>query len=39
MTSTSLFPDAARAEGIEFPDLCERLVELAIENWESRTRA
>jgi D-alanine-D-alanine ligase len=38
MTSTSLFPDAARAAGIEFPQLCERLVELAVENWESRTR-
>ena len=31
MTSTSLLPDAARAAGIEFPQLCERLVELALE--------
>lgn len=31
MTSTSLLPDAARAGGIEFPDLCDRLVELALE--------
>ncbi len=31
MTSTSLLPDAARAAGIEFPDLCDRLVELALE--------
>lgn len=31
MTSTSLFPDAARAAGIEFPELCRRLVELALE--------
>lgn len=31
MTSTSLLPDAARAAGIEFPDLCERLVDLAFE--------
>lgn len=31
MTPTSLLPDAARAAGIEFPDLCERLVELALE--------
>lgn len=31
MTETSLFPDAARAAGIEFPDLVERLVELALE--------
>ncbi len=31
MTETSLLPDAARAAGIEFPHLCERLVELAVE--------
>jgi D-alanine-D-alanine ligase len=31
MTSTSLLPDAARAAGIEFPALCKRLVELALE--------
>lgn len=31
MTTTSLLPDAARAAGIEFPDLCTRLVELALE--------
>lgn len=31
MTSTSLLPDAARAGGIEFPDLCDRLVALALE--------
>jgi D-alanine-D-alanine ligase len=31
MTSTSLLPDAARAVGIEFPQLCLRLVELALE--------
>jgi len=31
MTSTSLLPDAARAAGIEFPQLCMRLVELALE--------
>jgi D-alanine-D-alanine ligase len=30
MTSTSLVPDAARAAGIEFPDLCARLVEMAL---------
>ncbi len=32
MTTTSLLPDAARAAGIEFPDLCERLVLLALED-------
>ena len=31
MTSTSLLPDAARAAGISFPELCERLVMLALE--------
>lgn len=31
MTSTSLLPDAARAAGIEFPALCDRLVGLALE--------
>ncbi len=31
MTATSLLPDAARAAGIEFPQLCARLVELALE--------
>jgi len=31
MTTTSLLPDAARAAGIGFPDLCLRLVELALE--------
>ena len=32
MTSLSLFPDAARAAGMSFEDLCARLVELALEN-------
>lgn len=31
MTATSLFPDAARAAGIEFPDLIDQLVRLALE--------
>ncbi len=31
MTATSLFPDAARAAGIEFPDLADQIVRLAIE--------
>lgn len=30
MTRTSLLPDAARAAGIEFPELCDRLVKLAL---------
>jgi D-alanine-D-alanine ligase len=35
MTSTSLLPDAARAAGIEFPELCRMLVGYAL---EERTR-
>ena len=31
MTPTSLLPDAARAAGMDFPELCRRLVELALE--------
>lgn len=30
MTAVSLFPDAARAAGLSFPDLVERLVQLAL---------
>jgi D-alanine-D-alanine ligase len=32
MTSTSLLPEAAKAAGIDFPDLCDRLVVLALES-------
>ena len=32
MTGTSLVPDAARAIGIEFPQLCEKLIEMALED-------
>jgi D-alanine-D-alanine ligase len=38
MTSTSLLPDAARAAGIEFPDLCEKLVAYALDDWRGRKR-
>ena len=31
MTKTSLLPDAAKAAGISFPELCTRLIEFAIE--------
>lgn len=31
MTETSLLPDSARHAGIEFPQLCKRLVEMALE--------
>ncbi len=36
MTELSLLPDAARAGGVEFPDLCERLVQHAI--WRQAER-
>ena len=32
MTATSLLPDAARAAGMSFPELCTKLIELALEN-------
>ena len=31
MTGTSLLPDAARADGISFPELCTMLIEFALE--------
>ena len=31
MTATSLLPDAARAEGISFPQMCTQLIEYALE--------
>lgn len=31
MTGTSLLPDAARAAGISFPELCTMLIEFALE--------
>ena len=31
MTESSLLPDSARHAGIEFPQLCRRIVELAFE--------
>lgn len=38
LTSASLFPRAARAAGIGFPALCERLCTLALERHRSRRR-
>jgi D-alanine-D-alanine ligase len=35
MTTTSLLPDSARHAGIEFPELCRRFVEWALEEHES----
>lgn len=36
MTRTSLFPQAARAAGIAFPELCERICKLARNNGATR---
>ena len=36
LTSTSLFPDSARAAGISFEDLCDKLIKLAMEKWKKR---
>jgi D-alanine-D-alanine ligase len=36
MTATSLLPDAAAAAGISFPELCEKLVSLGLEEWAVR---
>jgi D-alanine-D-alanine ligase len=30
MTETSLFPKAAAAAGIDYPSLCQRMIELAL---------
>lgn len=38
MTGTSLVPKAARAAGIEFPELCERIVGLALARAKERGR-
>jgi D-alanine-D-alanine ligase len=31
MTATSLFPQGAQAAGIEFPELLDKLIDLALE--------
>jgi D-alanine-D-alanine ligase len=36
LTSLSLLPDAARAAGIEFDDLCRRLVDHAVQRRRRR---
>lgn len=37
MTETSLVPKAARAAGIDFPELVERILQLALRRWEKRS--
>lgn len=36
MTATSLVPDMARARGVEYPELCEWLISLGLEDAERR---
>jgi D-alanine-D-alanine ligase-like ATP-grasp enzyme len=36
LTELSLLPDAARAAGIEFDDLCQRLVDHAVGRFQRR---
>jgi D-alanine-D-alanine ligase len=36
MTRTSLYPQAARAAGIDFPEMCERICKLARNNGAAR---
>ena len=38
LTELSLLPDAARAAGIEFPDLCDRLVQAALQRHRAAVR-
>ncbi|MCM8777546.1 MAG: D-alanine--D-alanine ligase [Candidatus Omnitrophica bacterium] len=38
MTDTSLFPDAAKAKGISFEELCERIVMLGLERWQKQKK-
>ena len=33
MTPTSLLPQEARAEGIEYPELCEKIIEISLERY------
>jgi D-alanine-D-alanine ligase len=36
MTQTSLIPQAAAAAGISFPELCDRIVQLALDERDGR---
>ncbi len=37
LTGNSLLPKAARAAGISFPELCDRIAEMALRRWKERT--
>ncbi len=34
MTKTSLLPQEAQAEGMDFPALCEKLIQISLEKYE-----
>jgi len=36
LTETSLLPDAAKAKGITFENLCEKIIMLAIQKWKQK---
>jgi D-alanine-D-alanine ligase len=38
MTSASLFPKGAAAAGMEFPEVCERICQIAIEEHARRRK-
>jgi len=38
MTETSLLPDAAKYKGISFEDLCEKILNYAIEKWKTKQK-
>ena len=38
MTATSLLPQSAAAEGLPFPDLCERICELGVQRFKNSNR-
>ena len=38
MTEMSLYPQAARAAGMEFPELLSKIIEIAIETHELKKR-
>jgi D-alanine-D-alanine ligase len=38
MTRTSLLPQSARASGISFPELCERICRAAVEGFRRKAR-
>lgn len=38
LTETSLLPDAAKGKGITFENLCEKIINLAMEKWKQKVK-